>query len=77
MPQFTIMRRSIRSPLRLFFNTRLAVVARERPCNAVPGGMKELADEFREILRRSGHPSPTSDLLFAQVDARFRAGVEA
>lgn len=63
--------------LRLFFSTRLAVVAGERPCNAVPGEMKELADEFREILRRSGHPSPASDVLFAQVDARVGAGVEA
>jgi hypothetical protein len=63
--------------LRLFFDTRLAVVAGERPCNAVPGEMKELADEFRGILRRSGHPSPASDVLFAQVDAPVGAGVEA
>ena len=63
--------------LRLFFNTRLAVVAGERPCNAVPGEMKELADEFRGILRRSGHSSPASDVLFAQVDAWVGAGVEA
>jgi hypothetical protein len=38
--------------------------------------MKELADEFCEILRRPGHPSLASDLLFAQVDARVGAGIE-
>lgn len=39
--------------------------------------MKELADEFREIFHQSGMPSPASDTLFTQVDARFRAGVKA
>jgi 2-dehydropantoate 2-reductase len=63
--------------LRLFFDTRLAVVGGQGHGNAAPDEMKELADEFREILRRSGHPSPACDVLFAQVDARVGAAVKA
>ena len=59
--------------LRLFFDTQLAVVGGERHFNAAPDEMKELADEFLEIFRQSGLPSPVSDVLFAQVDARFQA----
>jgi 2-dehydropantoate 2-reductase len=61
--------------LRLFFDTRLAVVGGQRHGNAAPDEMKELADELRKILRRSGRPSPACDVLFAQVDARFKAEV--
>jgi 2-dehydropantoate 2-reductase len=57
--------------LRLFFDTRLAVVGGQRHGNAAPDEMKELADELRPILRRAGFPSPACDTLFAQVDARF------
>lgn len=63
--------------LRLFFDTRLAVVGAQGHGNAAPDEMKELADEIRVILRRSGHPSPASDFLFAQVDARALAAVPA
>jgi 2-dehydropantoate 2-reductase len=61
--------------LRLFLNTRLAVVGGQRHANAAPDEMKELADELRVILRRAGRPSPASDVLFAQVDARARAAL--
>jgi 2-dehydropantoate 2-reductase len=60
--------------LRLFFDTQLAVVGGERHINAAPDEMKEIADEFREIFRQADLPSPASDILFAQVDARFQAG---
>jgi 2-dehydropantoate 2-reductase len=58
--------------MRSFFNTRLAVVGGQAHGNAAPDEMKELADEVRDILRRSGVPSPASDVLFAQIEARFR-----
>jgi len=63
--------------LRRFFDTRLAVVGGERHINAAPDEMKELADELRDIFRQSGLPSLASDLLFAQVEARFQARVKA
>jgi 2-dehydropantoate 2-reductase len=63
--------------LRFFFATRLAVVGGQGHGNAAPDEMKELADELREILRRSGRLSPACDVLFAQVDARAAAAVEA
>jgi 2-dehydropantoate 2-reductase len=59
--------------LRLFFDTRLAVVGGQRHGNAAPDEMKELADELREILRRSGPPSPACDTLFAHVDRAAQA----
>jgi len=62
--------------LRLFFDTRLAVVGAQQHGNAAPDEMKELADEMRVILRRARHPSPASDLLFAEVDAHFRRWCE-
>jgi 2-dehydropantoate 2-reductase len=60
---------------RRFFKSHVAVVGGQGHANAAPDEMKELADEFRAIFRRSGTPSPASDILFAQVDARFQAGV--
>jgi hypothetical protein len=32
-----------------------------------------LADQMREILRKAGHPSPASDVLYAEIDRRFQA----
>ena len=58
--------------LRLFNRTRLAVVGAEAHANAAPDEMKELGDELKVILRQSGLPSPASDALFAQVEARFQ-----
>jgi hypothetical protein len=63
----------IRFGFRLLLDTNLAVVGLQGHGNAAPDEMKELADEFREIFRQSGLPSPASDILFAQVDARFNA----
>jgi len=59
--------------LRLFFHTRLAAVGGGQHVNVAVDEMKELADEMRVILRQSGLPSPASDVLFAQVEARFQA----
>lgn len=60
-----------------FLDTELAVLGGEKHGNAAPDEMKEIADEFRLFFRQSGVPSPASDILFAQVDARFEAGVSA
>jgi 2-dehydropantoate 2-reductase len=61
--------------LRLFFNSRLAAIGAQPHLDAAADEMKELADEMRVILRQAGLPSPASDLLFAQVDARFERGL--
>ncbi|HUI00159.1 MAG TPA: 2-dehydropantoate 2-reductase N-terminal domain-containing protein [Nitrososphaerales archaeon] len=58
---------------RRFFNSQLAVVGGQGHAVAAPDEMKELADEFRAIFRQSGTPSAASDILFAEVDARFSA----
>jgi 2-dehydropantoate 2-reductase len=61
--------------LRRFLDSRLAIVGgTERVMNSFPDEMKELADELRGIFRQSGLPSPASDVLFAQVEARFHGG---
>ena len=62
--------------LRFFFDTNLAVLGGQRHINAAPDEMKEFADEFREIFRQTGLPSPASTILFAQIDARFAAWEE-
>lgn len=62
--------------LRFFFDTRLAVLGGQRHINAAPDEMKEFADEFREIFRKTGLPSPASDILFAHIDARYAAWAE-
>lgn len=62
--------------MRRLFNTRLAVVGGQGHANAAPDEMKELADEFRYMFHRSGVPSPASDILFAQVDARLKSSVK-
>ena len=59
---------------RFFFDSRLADMGAQPHMNAAADEMKELADQVRAILRQSGSPSPASDILFAQVDARFQAG---
>jgi hypothetical protein len=59
--------------LRSFFDTRLAVVGGERQANAALDEMKEIADEFRTILRQAGSLSPASITLYAVLDARFQA----
>ncbi len=59
--------------LRFFLDTNLAVVGGQRHADAAPDEMKEIADEFREIMRRAGIPSPASDVLFPEVDKRLAA----
>ncbi len=56
-----------------FCDTRLAVVGGEKHINAAPDEMKEFADELRAIFRQARLPTPASDILFAQVDARYQA----
>ena len=56
---------------RLFLNSRLADIGLQAHGNAAPDEMKELADELRAIMDRAGLPHPASDILFADVDARF------
>ena len=58
-----------------FFDSRLAEMGAQPHLDAACDEMKALADELRAILRQSGLPSPASDVLFAQVEARFQAGV--
>lgn len=58
---------------RLFDSQQAVMAAMERTCNSSADEMKALADEVRVILRQSGLPSPASDTLFAQVEARFQA----
>ena len=60
--------------LRLSFDTNLAVVGGERHANGAPDEMKEIADEFREIVRRADLPSPASELLFQEIDKRLATG---
>lgn len=55
-----------------FLDTDLAVVGLGGHANAAPAEMKQLADEFRAILRRAGMLTPASDRLYAAVDARSR-----
>jgi 2-dehydropantoate 2-reductase len=59
--------------LRRFLDTKLAVLGAQGHANAAPDEIKELADELHAIFRQSGVPSPASDILFAQVDARCDA----
>jgi 2-dehydropantoate 2-reductase len=63
--------------LRFFLDTNLAVVGGQRHANAAPDEMKEIADEFREIMRRAGIPTPASDVLFPEVDKRLEASQRA
>ena len=62
--------------LRFFLDSKLAVLGGQRHINAAPDEMKEFADEFREIFRQTGLPSPASDILFAHIDARYAAWAE-
>jgi 2-dehydropantoate 2-reductase len=56
--------------LRWFFDTELAEVGGERHANAASDEMKEIADEVRELFRRSGVDAPASAKLFADIDVR-------
>jgi len=55
----------------LLLDSRLAAMGAQPHLDAAPDEWKDLADQFRLILRQANLPSPASDLLFAQVDACF------
>jgi len=59
--------------MKRLFRSQLVEIGAQPHLDAAPDEMKELTDELRVILRQSGVPSPASDVLFAQVDARFNA----
>jgi 2-dehydropantoate 2-reductase len=61
----------------LLLNSRVADMGAQPHLDAAPDEWKELADEIRVILRKSGFSTPASDVLFAQVDARFRTASAA
>jgi len=67
----------LRFCLRRMFDSRLALMGLQPHVNSALDEMKELADEFRVIFCQSGLPSPASDLLFAQIEARCQAGSSA
>ncbi|MGZ6304287.1 MAG: ketopantoate reductase family protein [Ktedonobacteraceae bacterium] len=62
--------------LRFFLDTRLAVLGGQHHINAAPDEMKEFADEFREIYRKTGLRTPASNILFAFIDARYAVWAE-
>jgi 2-dehydropantoate 2-reductase len=53
------------------FSSRIADMAAQPHMDAAVDEIKELTDEMRAIFRQAGKPTPASDVLFAQVDARF------
>jgi len=59
----------LRFAWRHFLDSDLAVVGGQRHILAAPDEMKELADEFRALFRKTNVPAPASDVLFAEVDA--------
>ena len=59
--------------LRFLLDSRLPDMGAQPHLDTAPDEWKELANELRGILRQSGLPFPASDVLFAQVDARFQA----
>jgi len=58
---------------RLVLDSRLADMGAQPHLDAAPDEWKEVADEMRVILQTAGLPSPASDILFAEIDARYQA----
>jgi hypothetical protein len=56
-----------------FFDTRLAVVGDQGHANPAVDEMKELMEEFGELLRQADRPSPASKVLYPRPTPRFRA----
>lgn len=56
---------------RRLLDSRLADMGAQPHLDAAVDEMKEMTDEMRVILRQAGLPTPASDILFAQVDARY------
>ena len=61
--------RLLRAGLRRFLDTELAVVGGQAHALAAVEEMRELADELRIILRRTGVPSPANDQAHAAIAA--------
>jgi 2-dehydropantoate 2-reductase len=57
----------ISAGLRRFLGTRLAVVGGQAHALAAVDEMRELADELRNILQRTGTPSPATDQAYAAI----------
>jgi ketopantoate reductase len=56
----------------LFLDTEFAVAGlADADAEGAPGEMKELAEEFRAILRQAGLLAPACERLYAFVDARW------
>ena len=56
--------------MRGFFDTELAVVGGQAHALAAADEMRELANELRTILRRTGVRSPANDRAYAAIAAR-------
>lgn len=57
----------LRAGLRRFFDTELAALGGQAHALAAVDEMRELADELRAILRRTGVPSPANDQAYAAI----------
>src|SRR5512135_3056218 len=56
----------------VFFDAELAEIGGERHANAAADEMKEIANELRDVFRRTGVDAPASAELFASVDAQAK-----
>jgi 2-dehydropantoate 2-reductase len=56
--------------LRMLFTTKMAVVGMERHANSAPDEMKELAGQFRVLIKQSGISTPSSDALYEFIDSQ-------
>ena len=61
---------AINAGLRWFFDTKLAVVGGQAHALAAADELRELADELRTILRRTGVRPPANDRAYAAIAAR-------
>ena len=61
--------RPLRAGLRYFFDTELAVVGGQAHALAAVDEMRELAEELRVILRRTGMRSPANEQVYAAIVA--------
>jgi len=66
----------LRAGLRYFLDTELAVVGGQAHALAAVDEMRELAEELRVILRRTGIPSPANERAYAAITA-WSEGVDA
>ncbi len=62
-------RAAVTRGLRCFFDTELAVVGGQAHALAAVDEMRELAEELRVILRRTGMRSPANEQAYAAITA--------